>query len=57
MKDKDLIRELDNLETPDIDLPGHRQALKAALLDSDRFTKRTSIGWVKVLAPSRLPWP
>ncbi|MFU8795767.1 MAG: hypothetical protein ACNA7X_00520 [Dehalococcoidia bacterium] len=51
MEDKDLIRELENLETPDIDLPGHRQALRAALLDSDRFRKRTSIGWVRILAP------
>ncbi len=51
MKDEDLIRELEKLETPDIDLPGHRQALKAALLNSDRFTKRTSIGWVRILAP------
>ncbi len=51
MEDKDLIRELENLETPDIDLPGHRQALKAALLSSDRFTKKTSARWVRVLAP------
>jgi len=51
VKEEDLIRELENLETPDIDLPGHRQALRAALLDSDRFRQRTPIGWVRILAP------
>ncbi|MFO7712170.1 MAG: hypothetical protein R6V51_03020 [Dehalococcoidia bacterium] len=51
MKEEDLIRELENLETPDIDLPGHRQSLKAALINSDRFRRRTPMGWARILAP------
>jgi len=51
MKEEDLIRELENLETPDIDLPGHRQTLRAALLKSDRFQRRTPMGWARILAP------
>ena len=51
MKEEDLISKLEDLETPDIDLPGHRQALRAALINSDRFQRRTAIDWARVLAP------
>ncbi len=51
MKEEDLINKLENLETPDIDLPGHRQALRAALINSDRFHRRTAMGWARILAP------
>ncbi len=51
MKEQDLISKLENLETPDIDLPGHRQALRAALINSDRFQRRTAMGWARILAP------
>jgi inhibitor of cysteine peptidase len=51
MKYEDLIRKLENLKTPDIELPGHRQALKIALLNSGRFRERTIMNWAKVLAP------
>jgi hypothetical protein len=51
MKHEDLIRKLENLETPEIELPGHKQALKMALLNSERFKERTIMDWAKILAP------
>jgi inhibitor of cysteine peptidase len=51
MKHEDLMKKLENLETPEIELPGHRQALKMALLSSGRFKERTIIDWAKILAP------
>lgn len=51
MKYKDLIQKLENLETPDIELPGHKQALKMALLGYRRFNERTIMDWAKILAP------
>ena len=51
MKHEDLIQKLENLETPEIELPGHKQALKMALLNSGRFKERTIMDWAKILAP------
>ena len=51
MKQEDLIKRLENLETPEIQLPSHRQALRMALLNSGRFRKRTVLDWAKLLAP------
>jgi hypothetical protein len=51
MKDEDLIKRLEKLETPDIELAGHKQALRMALLNSGHFKPRTRIGWAKILAP------
>jgi uncharacterized secreted protein with C-terminal beta-propeller domain len=51
MKHADLIEKLENLETPEIELSGHKQALKMALLDSGRFKERTIMNWAKILAP------
>jgi len=51
MKHEDLIKKLENLETPEIELPGHKQALKMALLNSERFKERTIRDWTKILAP------
>lgn len=51
MKEEDPIKQLESLETPDIELTGHRQALRAALLNSDRFQRRTAMGWARILAP------
>jgi inhibitor of cysteine peptidase len=51
MKHEDLIKKLENLKTPEIELPGHRQALKMVLLSSRRFKERTIMNWAKVLAP------
>jgi inhibitor of cysteine peptidase len=51
MKYDDVIKRLENLKTPDIELRGHRQALKIFLLNSGRFRQRTTVNWAKVLAP------
>jgi uncharacterized secreted protein with C-terminal beta-propeller domain len=51
MKHEDFIEKLGNLKTPEIELSGHKQALKMALLNSGRFKERTIMNWAKVLAP------
>ena len=51
MKHEDLMKKLENLETPEIELSGHRQSLKMALLSSGRFKERTVMNWAKILAP------
>ena len=51
MKYEDFIKKLENLKTPDIDLPGHKQALKMLLLNSGRFKQKTIMNWAKILAP------
>jgi len=51
MKYEDLIKKLENLRTPEIELPGHRQVLKTFLLNSRRLKERTVMDWAKVLAP------
>ncbi|MFB0556392.1 MAG: beta-propeller domain-containing protein [Dehalococcoidia bacterium] len=51
MKHEDWMKKLENLRTPEIELRGHRQALKMALLNSGRFKERTIVNWAKVLAP------
>jgi len=51
MKHEDLMKRLENLETPEIELLGHRQALRAVLLSSGRFRGRTIMDWAKILAP------
>jgi len=51
MKNEDLIKKLENLKTPEIELPGHRQALKMALLNSGHFKEKTIMDWAKILAP------
>jgi len=51
MKHEDLIEKLENLKTPDIELTGHKQALRMTLLNSGRFRKRTIMDWARILAP------
>ena len=51
MKYEDLIKKLENLKTPDIELTGHKQALKMILLNSRRFKERNIMDWAKILAP------
>jgi uncharacterized secreted protein with C-terminal beta-propeller domain len=51
MKHDDLIERLEHLKTPEIELRGHKHALKMALLNSGRFKERTVMNWAKVLAP------
>jgi len=51
MKHEDFIEKLEHLKTPEVELPGHKQALKMALLNSGRFKERTIMNWAKILAP------
>jgi len=51
MKNEDFIEKLEKLETPEIELPAHKQALKMTLLSSGRFKERTIMDWAKILAP------
>jgi len=51
MKHEDLIKKLENLETPEIELLSHKRASKMALLSSGRFKKRTIMDWAKIFAP------
>ena len=51
MKHEDLTKKLENLKTPDIELTGHKRALRMNLLSSGRFKKRTITDWTRVLAP------
>ena len=51
MKHEDFIEKLEHLKTPEIELPGHKQALKMALLNSRRFKERIITNWAKILAP------
>jgi hypothetical protein len=51
MKYDDLIKKLERLETPEIEMTGHKHALKMALLRSGRFKAGTIRDWVKILAP------
>jgi hypothetical protein len=51
MKHEDLTKKLENLRTPQIELRGHKQALKMALLNSGHFRERTIMDWAKILAP------
>jgi len=51
MKHEDLIEKLKNLKTPEIELLGHKRALKMVLLNSGRFKARTIRDWTKILAP------
>jgi len=51
MKHEDLIKKLENLKTPDIELTGNKRALRMALLSSGRFKARTIMDWTKMLAP------
>jgi uncharacterized secreted protein with C-terminal beta-propeller domain len=51
MKHEDFIEKLGNLKTPEIELSGHKQALKMALLNSGHFKERAIMNWAKVLAP------
>jgi uncharacterized secreted protein with C-terminal beta-propeller domain len=50
MKHDDFIEKLENLKTPEIELRGHKHALKMALLNSGHFKERTIMSWAKVLA-------
>jgi len=40
MEEKDLIKKLENIKVPEIEIKGHKKELKVALLNSDYFQKR-----------------
>jgi len=52
MKDEDLIRKLENIKPPEIELLSHRQELRSALLNSGYFRKRSIRDWAKIVAPA-----
>jgi inhibitor of cysteine peptidase len=53
MKQEDLIKKLENLKTPEIELQGHKQALKMTLLSSGRFKARTiAVNIIPRLSPA-----
>jgi len=51
MKYEDFVKKLENLKAPEIELPGHKQALRMFLLNYGRFKQKTIMNWAKVLAP------
>jgi len=51
MKKEDLIKKLENLKTPEIEIQSHKQRLKMALFNSGYFKERTIMFWTKRLVP------
>ena len=51
MRYDDLVKKLEKLKTPDVELGSHKQALRMALLNSPRFKQRAALDWTKLLAP------
>jgi len=51
MRQDELIKKLENVDTPEIELCGHKQALRTALLNSGRFGRRTAMDWARILVP------
>jgi len=52
MKKEDLIKKLENIKTPDIEIQSHKQRLKMALLSSGYFKKKPIMFWTKRLVPA-----
>ena len=51
MRQEDLIKKLENLKTPDIEIQSHKQRLKMALLSSGYFKEKPIMFWTKRLVP------
>lgn len=51
MNKNDLIKKLEDLDLPEVELPGHQRRLKMALLTSDYFKKQTTMTLIKRFAP------
>lgn len=51
MNKDDLIKKLENLDLPEIELPSHQRRLKMALLNSGYFKKQTTMSLLKKFAP------
>ena len=49
MKREELIKKLENVRLPDIELESHRNHLKMELLDSDCFKKEREVGIMEVI--------
>jgi len=52
MKKEDLIKKLENIKTPDIEIQSHKQRLKMALLSSGYFKEKPIMFWTKRLVPA-----
>jgi hypothetical protein len=52
MNKEQLIQELQELELPEVEISGHRQRLKMALLDSSCWNKQTSMSKMKKFLPA-----
>jgi len=52
MKHEDLIKKLENIEVPEIEIQSHKQRLKMALLSSGYFKEKTIMFWTKRLVPA-----
>ena len=49
MKREELIKKLENVRLPDIELESHRNHLKMELLDSDCFKKEREVGFMEAI--------
>jgi len=52
MKKEDLIKKLENIKTPEIEIQSHKQRLKMALLSSGYFKENPIMFWTKRLIPA-----
>jgi len=52
MKKEDLIKKLENIKTPEIEIQSHKQRLKMALLSSGYFKENSIMFWTKRLIPA-----
>jgi len=52
MRKEDLIKKLENIKTPDIEIQSHKQRLKMALLSSGYFKEKPIMFWTKRLVPA-----
>jgi len=52
---EDLIKKLENIKTPDIEIRDHKQKLKMALLSSEYFREKTTMKPLKSLALVGIP--
>lgn len=52
MKKKDLIKQIENIEVPEIEIQSHQRRLRLALLNSGYFKEKTIMFWTKRLVPA-----
>lgn len=51
MNKEDLIKKLENIDLPEVELQSHKRRLKTALLNSGYFKKQTTMSLLKKIAP------